>query len=283
MADVLSWCKKRGFDVDSPGFSFEKPNASGKTPLHVAVSDEKVDIVEEIVDHVKSLETRDNDQDTALLLACSTRNRYTTSVLLKKGAKVGVQDNYGNTPLHRVQSATGGTVVARLLLDSPGHPNIIDQTNIYDKTALHLACEMGNEPMVDVLLELGADPNYQGPAKCTPLHVAIDSRRVPIVKKLLEKGADTEIRDSSGRDAATTTRTTKRLPPEITKLVQHHTNQLRRPSYVKSLEPPSEQERKSSTSTGMASMDISVQKRESGFSLASHAKSLKLRLMSSSS
>jgi hypothetical protein len=295
MADVLRWCKERGFDVDSQGFSFEKPNTNGKTPLHVAVSDEKLDIVEKIVDHVKSLETRDNDQATALLLACSTRNRCTTSVLLNKGAKVGVQDVYRNTPLHRVQSATGGTGVVRLLLDSPGHPINIEQKNIYDKTALHLACEMGNEPMVDLLLEHGADSNCQGPAKCTPLHVAIHSRMVTIVKKLLEQSADTAIRDSSGRDAVMTARTMKRPSSEITKLVQEHehrTNQLRRLSHIRSLDPPSEQGRKSSTSADM-------QKRESGILLASRAsaesaasvltsssrsrKSLKLLLMPSNS
>ena len=223
-AMVLRWCKERGFDVDSPGFSFEKPNKNGKTPLHVAVWLEELEIVKEIVNHVKSLETQDNDKATALLLACSTKNRDTTSVLLKKGAKVGVQNIYGNTPLHRAQSKRGGTQVARLLLDSD-HIDI-NQKNADDKTALHLACEMGNEPMVDLLLECGADRNCQDCAGYTPLHAAIISRCVAIVKKLLEQGANTAIKDNSGRDAVMTAKTRKYRCSEIIKLVQEHERRI---------------------------------------------------------
>jgi ankyrin repeat protein len=60
----------KGFGVDSQGFRFDAPNDNGKTPLHVAAPDEKLDLAEEIVNSLKSLETRNNSSVTALLLAC---------------------------------------------------------------------------------------------------------------------------------------------------------------------------------------------------------------------
>lgn len=221
MADVLHWCKEKGFDVDSPYFTLEQPNAAGKTPLHIAVSEESLDIVRELVNHVKTLETHDKDSSaTALLLASSTRNWRVVEVLLQKGALISVQDLSSNSALHRVQHAKGGLEVSKLLLKPPGQQGIkIDQKNINDKTALYLACEMGNGQMVELLLAHGADPNMAGPAYCTPLHCAIDFRRVKIVKALLEWRANVSVKDGRGRDAGKAARTTKNQSPEIKKLV----------------------------------------------------------------
>jgi ankyrin repeat protein len=222
MSDAIRWCKEKGFDVDSPGFRFDTPNEGGKTPLHVAVSDEQLEIVEQIVDHVATVETRDNDESTALLLACATRNRHITRVLLNHKAMVNVQDRYLNTPLHRVHAATGGVAVVKLLLGQKDHRININQKNSYDKTALHLACQMGNEPMAELLLDNGADVDSQGPGQCTPLHVAIDQRRLTVVKKLLARGADVTIRDAAGRNAVKAAKTTRLASPDINRLLYEH-------------------------------------------------------------
>lgn len=234
IANAIHWCKERGFDVDSPGFRFDMPNASGKTPLHVAVSDEELEIVEQIVDHVATLETPDKeDKSTALLLAAATRNRRTTEILIKHDALVAVTDKYLNTPLHRAQAANGGVAVAKLLLGhKDGVATDINAKNGYDKTALHLACQLGNEPMVTLLLSRGADANAPGPGHGTPLHVAIDQRRPGIVKKLLEIGdADISLRDGAGRNALKAAKTTKLGSPDIIRLLQEHEEKARRLSY----------------------------------------------------
>jgi ankyrin repeat protein len=210
---------------------------------------------------VKTLETRDNDSATALLLACSTMNRCATEVLLKKGAKICVEDMYLNSSLHRVQSAEKGITVARLLLDYPDRRIDIDQKNIYDKTALHLASEIANELIVDLPLDHSSDTNCQGPAKYTPLHVAIYSRRISIVKKLLERGADTNVRDNRWLDAATAAKTTKLASQDIIKLVIEHEHRVdrdrRRLSQAGSLELPSGERRKSSTTSELMRMETS--------------------------
>ena len=227
MVDLLQWCQGKGFDVDSQDFHFDQKNTGGKTPLHVAVSDEKLDIVKQLVDHVKTLDTRDNDDRTPLLLACATRNRRTTEVLLAKGAKSDVLDKYEESALHRVQSASGGILVTELLLDHPLHGIDINHANNDGYTPLHLACRLGNEPMVALLIARGADVNSRGSVTCTPLHVAIHYRRIEIVEKLLESGADTMIQDGNHQDAAAAARAAPSVSLDIRKLIQS-ANQQRR-------------------------------------------------------
>lgn len=229
--DASRWCKENGFDVDSRDFSFNSPNANGKTLLHVAVVDGnlKMEILKQIVDCVvATLETRDSDGCTALLLACGTKNWRTIKLLLDHGAKLDIHDKYHNTPLHRSQVATGGSQVAKLLLSDPSHAIDINAKNCYDKTALHLACELKNEAMVSLLIEYNADINCHGPHGCTPLHVAIDYRRPSIVKILLDKEANPLLPDVDKRDAVRAAKTTKHGSREIQMMMEEHNMKLRR-------------------------------------------------------
>ncbi|OBT73571.1 hypothetical protein VF21_07630 [Pseudogymnoascus sp. 05NY08] len=226
--DATRWCKDNGFDVDSRDFSFDTPNADGKTALHAAAVVRDSEILKQIVGGVATLEKRDFDGCTALLLACSTRNWKTTKVLLDHGAKLNVHDKFLNTPLHRVQVANGGSEVAKLLLTHPSQAIDINAKNCYNKTALHLACELENEVMVSLLIEHNADVDCHGPHDCTPLHVAIDYRRLSIVKILLDKGANTSLPDADKRDAVKAAKTTRRGSQEIKTMLQEHETKLER-------------------------------------------------------
>lgn len=228
--DVTRWCKDNGFDVHSRDFSFDIPNADGKTPLHVAVVDHglEVEILKKIMDCVETLETRDSNGCTPLLLACGTRNWKKTKVLLDRGAKLDVQDKYHDTPLHKVQEKTGGTTAATLLLSHRSHAIDIDAKNCHNKTALYLACEMENEAMVRLLIKYKADIDCRGPHGYTPLHVAIDYRRLFIVKILLSNNADPTICDADGRDALRVAKTTRQGSQEIQKLLRDHEIKLGR-------------------------------------------------------
>ena len=66
--------------------------------------------------------------------------------------------------------------------------------------ALHLAAFFARLPVLDYLLEQGADPNVraQQPAAMTALHSAAASRQAELVARLLEAGADPNLQQGGG-------------------------------------------------------------------------------------
>jgi peptidoglycan/LPS O-acetylase OafA/YrhL len=66
-------------------------------------------------------------------------------------------------------------------------------------TPLHWACLLGDEAIVDALLEHGAKAGQPNPDGNTPLHAAVFLGHDRIVGRLLEKGADPNHRNNDGR------------------------------------------------------------------------------------
>jgi ankyrin repeat protein len=138
--------------------------------------------------------------------------------------ETSLQSDISLTPhdLDRCQSQSGGTKVAELLLAAC--PDLLDEIDHFGKTALYMACEKGNEKMVHFLLAAQANPNIDGPGKCTPLVTAIESashaaRKLTIVSLLLENGADPRISDANGRTAFAAASNTGLAGSEIKKLL----------------------------------------------------------------
>ena len=206
LSNAFGWCKDQGWDVDTADFCFEVcDSVRGTSPLHLAVQKEATEVFLQMVDHVVSLEHRDDEFCTPLLQAAATRNHLVTRILLEQGAKVDVRDRQGRTPLHRCQSAKGGIKVAELLLShipsataratsSVAAPsdliNLVDHTA---KTALYLACEKGNTKMIRLLLDNHANPDLADTYGKTPLYTACERGDEAVAKYLLDGGANPNI------------------------------------------------------------------------------------------
>ncbi len=84
-------------------------------------------------------------------------------------------------------------VVRKMLEEDRDLINAVDSDL---KTPLHLATEHGYMPMVELLLEKGADINAKTGFKRTPLHFAASSGHDEIVRLFIAKGADLNEKDS---------------------------------------------------------------------------------------
>ncbi len=150
--------------------------------------------------------------------------------LVRSGAKLNVVDNYGDTPL--LQAIRNGyTDFAEELLSSGADPKFPDDTsvslitaawycdlqlarNLLDKgvrvngpsvegeTALMSASQTCLDgKMVQLLLDMSADPNAKSKTGSTALMWAASGGNALAAKKLLEAGADPTVKDNDGQTA----------------------------------------------------------------------------------
>ena len=110
--------------------------------------------------------------------------------LLQAGADANeVPTKRGWSLLWEVDPFDNCKVLSQLLLGgAEGNKQTMDRW----RTPLHVAASVGANPeAVEVLLDMGADPNVADHCGWTPLHWAIVWRHSIIVEMLLNKGAET--------------------------------------------------------------------------------------------
>ena len=103
----------------------------------------------------------------------------------------------GRTALHFVVDRRDVTWI-RYLGQQGANPNIADDDGV---TPLMLASRLGFIEGVQALIGVGAQVNVANKAGETPLIFGILSRNRPLVEVLLQAGADAERRDNAGRSA----------------------------------------------------------------------------------
>ena len=82
--------------------------------------------------------------------------------------------------------------VQKLVQRNPELVNILD---VYKRTPLHYATNLGTNKLVEFLIEKGAQVNTADIDYLTPLHLASINGSATIVKTLLEKGAFTNVEE----------------------------------------------------------------------------------------
>lgn len=158
-------CAVMGGHTESLTKLHEDINAAdkaGRTSLHMAVLNDKPDVIQKLCDLSVDKNKRDHQWRAALLSACRERKMEAIQILLKAGASTEVPLDDGRRPLH----------VATIQKDI--------------------------EIMIE-LLKAGADANTQDNSRVTPLHEAVWSPSPEIINLLLENGANPNLKDATGK------------------------------------------------------------------------------------
>ncbi|KAL8949600.1 MAG: hypothetical protein Q9222_004299 [Ikaeria aurantiellina] len=207
-----------------------------RTPLHCAIGKRSVDIVMILLENGASVESRDNRHMTPLMAAAGMGIVEMVTMLLRKGANIHAKGERGWTALHYAanrsqievlkallnhqasalaQTWSGETALHVVAAAASSIRSIqcveilikegveIDARDLQTETALHKACNAGQEQVVSFLLKKGASPHIES-SLGTPLHLAIKilagRHTIDVVQTLLEHGADPNIqRQLDGR------------------------------------------------------------------------------------
>ena len=116
------------------------------------------DVLQTIIDHGADVNDINKKNRTALMMACLNGKVDAVNILLNAGAKPNIADVYGNTCLHIAVMQGCCEEVLQAIADSGANVNAATKKN---RTALMIACLVGNAEAIKLLLNAGANPNIR--------------------------------------------------------------------------------------------------------------------------
>lgn len=147
---------------------------------------------------ITSLEQKNRNGNTELMLAATSGDLDKVRQLLQKGAIVNARNYYGSSAL--MGAAAGGFGdVAKLLLLKGANPNSKSNTG---STPLMFAAKNGHLAVVKLLLQSGAKVNDTDNEGLTPLMFAVGGGHKDVVTQLMASGARLDTRDRHGTTPA---------------------------------------------------------------------------------
>jgi ankyrin repeat protein len=161
-----------------------------------AVKFDDVSTVKALIKQGISPNLIDENGSPMLVLAIKDHSYQVIDILLSsKGMDVDLSSKQGETPLMMASINGELPLVKTLILQNKA------QIDHIGWTPLHYACAKGHLEVSSFLLANGANVNATSLGGTTPLMMAVQSGNEYLVKLLLDKGADLQLRNAEGISA----------------------------------------------------------------------------------
>ena len=189
-------------------------NSDGETPLFVAVHEEHPEIVTYLIDNGADVNHKSTkDGWTVLHIACFLKNAEIVNILLDNNVDIEVTSNTGATPLYLVcehgsHNEMSIDIIYDLILAAEELGVLAEYINKKEEHGyfpLYVACKNGDNDIVELLLEKGANLEEKNEQRQTALMIAIQENQekslLEVIETLLKAGADLLYTDNTGHTA----------------------------------------------------------------------------------
>ena len=165
----------------------DTPQVDGMTALHWATYHDDLELARLLVRAGAPVKAANRYGVTPLSLACTNGDAAMVELLLDAGADPDAALPGGETPL-MTAARTGALASVKALLSRGARVDGKDDRR--GQTALMWAAAEGHTPVVQTLVEAGADVRARLASGMTPLLLAVREGRLGVVQVLLKAGAD---------------------------------------------------------------------------------------------
>ncbi|KAL8880022.1 MAG: hypothetical protein Q9198_002484 [Flavoplaca austrocitrina] len=165
--------------------------------LHLAVSNGQARSTEILLDYGANINSKDEDDRTALLTASRVGNLNLMHLLLDRGCDQDAHDQCGETALLRAVRWSHKSCVLALL----DHGADINSKDSIGRTVLHEASISGDLHLLNLLLARGSNIDAKDRMGKTPLIKAAENLHEHCMLALIRHGADINVQDVHGLSA----------------------------------------------------------------------------------
>ncbi|MDR1869898.1 MAG: ankyrin repeat domain-containing protein [Treponema sp.] len=166
----------------------------GNNILHYAAQWKLDNVIPVIIQRGVPVEEANATGETPLFMAVKSDSPSTITALLKSNANLNARDKQGNSPLHTAVRWNSKQAASALI--SSGID--INAYSMNGGAALHDAVLFGMSDIEDLLLKEGANLEVRNVDGNTPFMEAVRAGLTSSIEKLAAKGADTSARNNNG-------------------------------------------------------------------------------------